>query len=225
VGVFRMQAAPERVEVRPGTSKYERLEPQRNLRFTVPSPELCVLTLRLEEGVSDPVQLRESAFFFNKWVMRDTAYHLNGKDGRQKAYRGRLFRNQYCIDSRGRFRISRIIPTKGRIISAKALAHLAAHLAMVRVLDLACDGPSPEFLEEAVFYNHHNRRELIVVFNWPLIADIVAAFMGLAMEYIDSCVIGLPDPDFIPHMKRQARLFRERKERRLWRERRQTGAA
>lgn len=221
--VFRMQH-PERVEVIPGSAKYERLNPKKNLKlFTVKSPELCVLTLRLEEGISDPIELQYPVSFFESWVMRDTALKIKrkkkGKHRKSFKKRGRLLERQYCSESRerhanqgpnGRFKISEALPPQGKTVSARDLAHLAAHLAMVHARS-ASDGPLPENFEEVTFYNDYNQRELIVVYNWPLRVDQVDAYFSTAIDYIDSCVAGSPDQSFLHHMESQRVLFKRRR--------------
>ncbi len=221
--VFRMQH-PERIDVIPGTAKYERLNPDVNLKlFTVKSPEICVLTLRLEEGISDPVELKYPVSFFKSWVMRDTALKIKRrkkkKHRKELKKRGRLLERQFCSEiharhanqeQNGKFKISEALPSQGKTISARDLAHLAAHLAMVHSRS-ASDGPLPKDFEEMTFYNEFNPRELIVVYNWPLRLDHVDAYFSTALDYIDSCVAGTPDQSFLRHMESQWHLHERRR--------------
>lgn len=211
--VFRMQKSPERVETRPGTGAYERLNPQKNLKgFSVQSSELCVVTLRLEEGVNDPVELAFPIKFFINWVMRDTG--IEKKVGEKKFLRrGRLLKLQYCADAGGPFRMSKIFPRRhGKLVLAKNLAHLIAHLAMIHSSFYASDaGQTPRF-EETTFYNEHNSRELIIVYNWPLRGELVSGFLRVALDYLDSCVAGKPDKNFLKHLERQQQEHEESRE-------------
>lgn len=211
--------SPERVDVIPGSVKYERLDPAVNLRlFTVASPELCVLTLRLEEGISDPVQLEVPVQFFRGWIMRDTSLKKRNRRGKLILKRGRLLERQFCSESHlrhkekqdGHFRISEVLPSQGKTVSAKVLAHLAAHLAMIHARG-SSDGLLPLRFEEVTFYNPHNPRELIVVYNWPLRLDLVTAYFGVILDYLDSCVAGSPDKDFLKHLESQRLLHEQRR--------------
>jgi len=204
--VFRMQKASERVEVRPGSGAYERLNPRKNLKnFTVSSPELCAVTLRLEEGIKDPVELALPVWFLINWVMRDTG--VEKKVGEKRfLQRGRLLKLQYCTDADGPLLMSKIFPRRhGRLVLAKNLAHLCAHLAMIHSSVYTSDAGPPQLFEEKTFYNEYNPRELIIVYNWPLQVEMVTGYLRVALAYIDSCVAGKPDRNFLKHMELERR--------------------